>query len=79
VRFAKRLRSKIKRVLTAPATTPAWLFLARTLAIRPPGENSFEFASVEEAIDYARNISRGNLSRRPIAKVLLQARELPKE
>jgi hypothetical protein len=55
------------------------LFLARTLAIRPPGENSFEFASVEEAIDYARNISRGNLSRRPIAKELLQARELPKE
>jgi hypothetical protein len=79
VGFAKRLRSKIKRVLTAPATTPAWLFLARTLAIRPPGENSFEFASVEEAIDYARHISRGNLSRRPIAKELLQARELPKE
>jgi len=76
--FARRLRSKIKRLLTAPATTPAWLFLARTLAIRPPGENSFEFAGLEEAIDYARNISRGNLSRRRSSKEFLQARELPK-
>jgi glycosyltransferase involved in cell wall biosynthesis len=78
VGFAKRLRSKIKRVLTAPATTPAWLFLARTLGIRPPGENSFEFVSLEEAIDYTRNISRGNLSRRQSSKEFLQARELPK-
>lgn len=79
VGFATRLRAKIKRVLTAPATTPAWLFLARTLGIRPPGENSFEFASLEEAIDYTRNISRGNLSRRQNSKELLQARELPKQ
>ncbi len=78
VTFPKRLQSKFKRVLTAPATTPVWLFLARTLAIRPPGENRFEFATLDEAIYYARNISRGNLSQRHRPEQLLKARELPK-
>jgi glycosyltransferase involved in cell wall biosynthesis len=78
VTFRKRFRSKFKRVLTAPATTGAWLFLARTLSIRPPGENRFEFSTLDEAIEYARNISRGNLSHRHTPEQLLKARELPK-
>ena len=79
VSFSQRLRGKVKRVITGPATRPAWLFLARTLAIRPPGSNDFEFASLDEAIDYARNISRGNLTKGPTHEELLQGRELPKQ
>jgi hypothetical protein len=78
VPFRRRLQSKIKRVLTGPATTPVWLLLARTLAITPPGENRFEFATVDEAIYYARNISRGHFSQRHKPEQLLKARELPK-
>jgi hypothetical protein len=78
ITLGKRVQSKIKRLLTAPATTPAWLFLARTLAIRPPGNNRFEFATIDEAIYYARNISRGDLSPRHKPEQLLKAREVPK-
>ena len=73
-----RVQSKVKRVLSGPATTPAWLFLARTLSVQPPGYNSFEFATLDEAIDYAKNISRGNVTKGPTHEELLQARELPK-
>lgn len=79
VSFPKRVEAKLKRVLTGPATTPAWLFLARTLAITPPGYNSFEFASLDEAIDYARNISHGNIAEGQTNEELLMARELPKQ
>lgn len=73
-----RVQSKVKRVLSGPATTPAWLFLARTLSVQPPGYNSFEFATLDEALDYAKNISRGNVTKGPTHEELLQGRELPK-
>lgn len=79
VSFGARVQSKVKRVLSGPATTPAWLFLAHTLAVQPPGYNSFEFATLDEAIDYAKNISRGNLTKGPTHEQLLQACELPKQ
>jgi len=77
--FAERLRSKIKRVLTSPATTSAWLFLAHSFAVRPPGYNGFEFATVDEAIDYAKNISRGNVTKGRSHHDVLMARELQKQ
>ncbi|HEY0730269.1 MAG TPA: hypothetical protein VGD38_19445 [Pyrinomonadaceae bacterium] len=77
--FSKRLQAKLKRSFTGAATTSAWLFLARTVAITPPGLNSFEFATLDEAIDYARNISRGNVNKGRADEELLQARELPKQ
>ena len=75
----ERAQAKIKRLFTGAATTPAWLFLARSLAITPPGYNSFEFATLHEAIDYARNISQGNVRRGRADEELLMARELPKQ
>ena len=78
-RFSERLQAKLKRSFTGASTTPAWLFLARTAAITPPGLNSFEFATLDEAIDYARNISRGNVKKGRADEELLQARELPKQ
>ncbi len=78
ISLAKRLQGKIKRLFTGAGTTRAWLFLARSLAITPPGYNSFEFATLDEAIDYARNISRGNVRRGRADEELLMARELPK-
>ncbi len=77
--FTQRARLKIKRLLTGPATTTAWLFLARTFAITPPGYNNFEFATRDQAIDYAKNISRGNVNRAPHDEALLMAREMPKQ
>lgn len=79
ITLAARVQSKVKRVLSGPATTPAWLFLARTLSVQPPGYNHFEFATLDEAIDYAKNISRGNLTKGPTHEELLQSRELPKQ
>ena len=79
ITFGARVQSKVKRVLSGPATTPAWLFLAHTLNVQPPGYNHFEFATLDEAIDYAKNISRGNLTKGPTHEQLLQARELPKQ
>lgn len=60
VKFSERLGFKLKRVATGSSTTNAWLFAARRFGIEPPGENSFEFATLDSAIDYARNISHGN-------------------
>jgi glycosyltransferase involved in cell wall biosynthesis len=79
ITFGARVQSKVKRVFSGPATTPAWLFLARTFAVQPPGYNSFEFATLDEAIDYAKNVSRGNLTKGPTHEELLQGRELPKQ
>jgi len=77
--FSERLQAKLKRFFTGAASTSAWLFLARTVAITPPGLNNFEFATLDEAIDYARNISRGNIRRGRADEELLLARELPKQ
>jgi glycosyltransferase involved in cell wall biosynthesis len=59
--FQKRLRAKLKRLATSPSSTNTWLFAARNFNITPPGENLFEFATLDSAIDYARNISHGNI------------------
>lgn len=72
----ERLSSKVNRVVTAPFTTPAWLFMARRFGLRPPGENRFQFDSIEAAIDYSKNISIGNLKKRGSAAYLLQGREI---
>jgi glycosyltransferase involved in cell wall biosynthesis len=59
--FPARLGFKLKRVATSGSTTNAWLFAARTFGIAPPGENSFEFVTLADAIDYAKNMSSGNV------------------
>ena len=79
VNVSKRLQGKMKRLFTGAATTRAWLFLARSVGVTPPGYNSFEFATLDEAIDYARNISRGNVRTGRADEELLMARELPKQ
>ena len=71
----ERLASKVNRVVTAPFTTSAWLFMARRFGLRPPGENRFQFGSIDAAIDYSKNISVGNLKTRGRAD-LLQGREI---
>lgn len=78
VAFSERALFKFKRIATGPATTKPWLFLARLLAIRPPGANSFEFATLDEAINYAKNLSRGNIVKRWTHLELLMPREMPK-
>ncbi len=79
INFYKRLLWKIERILGGKSTTTVWLFLARNLSITPPGYNFFEFASLDEAIDYTRNISRGNFSLERSNKDLLNAREITKQ
>ena len=76
VTFSERLGFKLKRVATSSSTTDAWLFAARRFGIEPPGENSFEFATLEDAIDYAQNLSQGNVCQRR-AQTLLPDREVP--
>lgn len=75
--FLNRVRFKLKRLFTGPATTPAWLFLARTFNIRPPGDNIFEFATLDDALDYASKISVGNINRTLAPERLLMARDVP--
>lgn len=77
VSFGRRLSWKLKRVATSSATTGAWLFLSRTAGITPPAENSFAFNELDEAIDYARNISPGNLGGDTGQQELLSPREVP--
>ncbi len=77
VPLVDRVRSKVKRVFTGPATTRAWLFAAHTFGIRPPGENLFEFARLDDAIEYASNISFGNITRSDVPDELLKGRALP--
>jgi len=77
VKFSERLGFKLKRAVTGSSTTNAWLFAARTFGIEPPGENSFEFATLKDAIDYAQNMSRGNVRTQQAPPTLLPARELP--
>jgi hypothetical protein len=55
----------------------AWLGLARTLGISPPGENGFEFGELEETINFSKSISRGNLKKGNVTQGFLRALELP--
>jgi hypothetical protein len=73
--FMARLKRVPKKLTSGARTKPAWLFLARRLGIKPPGEVEFEFWELAEAIDYARNISRGNHKPWSIQVELLQGRE----
>ncbi|HET9478690.1 MAG TPA: glycosyltransferase [Pyrinomonadaceae bacterium] len=77
ITFQQRLRGKLKRMATSSGTTETWLFAARHFGIEPPGENSFEFATLDEAVDYAKNVSRGNVSRNESQPRLIPTRELP--
>src|ERR1700752_335544 len=70
ISVGKRLSAKLKRVATAPSTTGAWLFAARTFGIKPPSQNLFEFDTLDSAIDYARNISNGNYQSKSLRSVV---------
>lgn len=70
IALGKRVSAKLKRIATAPSTTNTWLFAARTFGIEPPGQNLFEFDTLDSAIDYARNISRGNYQSRALRSVV---------
>lgn len=74
-KFIARLKRVPKKLTSGAQTKPAWLFLARRLGIKPPGEVEFEFWRLDEAIDYARNISRGNHKRWTIQFEILEGRE----
>ncbi len=74
-----RFKAKMKRIATAPPTTSAWLFAARNLGVRPPGENQFDFPTVDDAIDYAQNISTGSVTASRAYEEVLQPREIPKQ
>jgi glycosyltransferase involved in cell wall biosynthesis len=52
-------------------------FLARRVGIASPPDVSLEFGELDEAIDYARNVSRGNWKNWTMEAELLQGRELP--
>jgi hypothetical protein len=70
VKSPSKLLSKLRR-----ARKTAWLFLARRLGINPPGDLEFEFWKLSDAIDYARNISRGNHKPWTIQVEILEGRE----
>lgn len=70
VKSPSRLLSKLRG-----ARKKAWLFLARRLGINPPGDLEFEFWKLSDAIDYARNISRGNHKPWTIQVEILEGRE----
>lgn len=72
-----KLKLTLGEAVSAPVTKPMWLFLARTFGIKPPGEIGFEFGDLEEAIDFVKNISRGNFIEWPGHAEVLQARQLP--
>ena len=74
-----RFKAKMKRIATAPPTTSAWLFAARNLGVRPPGDNQFDFATLDDAIDYAQNISTGSVTASRAYEEVLQPREIPKQ
>lgn len=70
VKSPSKLRLKLRR-----ARKTAWLFLARRMGINPPGDLEFEFWKLSDAIDYARNISRGNQKPWTIQIEILEGRE----
>ena len=69
------LRRARKKLTSGAQTKSAWLFLARHLGIKPPGEAEFVFWRLDEALDYARNISRGNHKPWTIQVEILEGRE----
>src|SRR6185503_380584 len=71
-----RLRPPLKAAVTAAATKPAWLFLAR-VGVAPPEENSFAFRSVDDAIAYLKKYPRRSASGGEQQEKLLQGRVLP--
>jgi hypothetical protein len=79
VTLGHRFKAKMTRMATAPPTTSAWLFAARNLGVRPPGENQFDFATLDDAIDYAQNISTGSVTASRAYEEVLQPREIPKQ
>jgi hypothetical protein len=79
VALGQRFKSKLKRTATAAPTTSAWLFAARNLGVRPPGDNQFDFAKLDDAIDYAQNISSGSVTTSRAYEEVLQPREIPKQ
>ena len=79
VPFRERVKGKLKRTATAPPTTSAWLFAARKLGVSPPGDNQFAFATLDDAIDYAQNISPGSVTASRAYEEVLQPREIPKQ
>ena len=70
-----KLRRAPKKLTSGAQTKAAWLFLSRHLGIKPPGEVEFVFWRLDEALDYARNISRGNLKPWTIQVEILEGRE----
>ena len=79
VTLGKRVKGKMQRIATAAPTTSAWLFAARNLGVRPPGDNQFNFATLDDAIDYAQNISTGSVTTSRASEEVLQPREIPKQ
>ncbi len=73
--FFARLKRASKKLTSGAQTKPAWLFLARHFGIKPPGDAEFEFWRLSDAIDYARNISRGNQKPWTIQVEILEGRE----
>lgn len=70
-----KLRRARKKLTSGAQTKTVWLFLARRLGIKPPGEVEFVFWRLDEALDYARNISRGNHKPWTIQVEILEGRE----
>lgn len=79
VTLGERVKGKMQRIATAAPTTSAWLFAARNLGVRPPGDNQFNFATLDDAIDYAQNISTGSVTASRASEEVLQPREIPKQ
>jgi hypothetical protein len=75
-KILSRLRRATRRRLAGTRTKQLWVTLSQRLHIRPPGEVYFEFSTVDEALDYTRNISRGNIRRWTADLELLEGREL---
>jgi glycosyltransferase involved in cell wall biosynthesis len=67
---------KVKLTLAEAASAPERK-RASIFGTTPPTELQLEFAEIEEAIDYAKNISQGNRSNSLVHTELLQARQLP--
>jgi hypothetical protein len=57
VQTLRRLK-RWTRVLSSSPLQPLWRGLSRRLRLWPPGENSLEFPSREEALDHARRFPR---------------------
>jgi glycosyl transferase family 2 len=75
--FLKNLTGVRGRAASSSQRKLAQLLTARNDNAKLPEEINTEFSDLDQAIDYARNVSRGNFSTRTNIVELLQARELP--